>query len=78
MARSKYNMQQKVEALLNGLKPVFAMQGKNVEFVSATESEIVLKLGGFCGGGCGCSDTWVEGLKEMLTAEFPGATISFV
>ncbi|MCC7357525.1 NifU family protein [Candidatus Uhrbacteria bacterium] len=71
-------MQQKVESLLDGLKPIFAMQDKTVEFVSATEDEIVLKLGGFCGGGCGCSDTWIEGLKEMLTAEFPQSKINFI
>ncbi|GEM_PF-1295063 len=71
-------MKEKVEALLSGLKPVFAMQGKVVEFVSATDQKITLKLSGFCGSGCGCSDTWTEGLKEMLNAEFPKAEIEFV
>lgn len=71
-------MQQRVEALLEGLKPVFAMQGKQVELIQATEEKITLSLQGFCGGGCGCSETWVQGLQEMLTAEFPNATIEFV
>lgn len=78
MAKLRKTMQEKVQALLDGLKPVFAMQGKQVELISATEENIQLSLKGFCGGGCGCSDNWVEGIKEMLTAEFPNANIEFV
>ncbi|MEO5927866.1 MAG: NifU family protein [Patescibacteria group bacterium] len=63
-------IQERVEEIIGGLRPVLSMQGKDISVVSADEAKIKLKMMGFCGG-CGCSDDYMEGINEMLQKEFP-------
>jgi len=68
------HMIEKVESIVAGIKPMLVMQGKDVHIIEATDAKIKLTLSGFCGG-CGCSSDYVEGLREMLTEEFPKTEI---
>ena len=61
---------EQVEEVLNGIRPMLKMQGKDASIVSADESKIKIALTGFCGT-CGCSDDYVESLGEMLQEKFP-------
>ncbi len=61
---------EQIEQMLRGLKPLLAAQEKDIKIVEATEERVVLSLIGFCGG-CGCSDNYAEGLKEMIMEQFP-------
>jgi Fe-S cluster biogenesis protein NfuA len=67
-------MMEQLESIVGGIKPMLAMQGKDVHIVEATEAKIKLVLSGFCGG-CGCSADYVEGLREMLSESFPKTEI---
>lgn len=64
----------RIEQILAPLKPVLTMQGREVVVAEATAEKITLALKGFCGG-CGCSEEYVEGLREMVGSEFPAAHI---
>jgi Fe-S cluster biogenesis protein NfuA len=64
----------RIEQILAQLKPVLVMQGRDVIVAEATEQQITLALKGFCGG-CGCSEEYVEGLREMVASAFPTTRI---
>jgi Fe-S cluster biogenesis protein NfuA len=68
------DMMGEVKRIVDGIKPMLVMQGKDVHIIEATDAKIKLTLSGFCGG-CGCSSDYVEGLREMLTEEFPKTEI---
>ena len=61
---------EQVEQMLNGIKPLLMAQDKDIRVVEATEEKITLSLIGFCGG-CGCSENYAQGLKEMIEQQFP-------
>jgi Fe-S cluster biogenesis protein NfuA len=63
-------MTEKLESLLGTITPFLRVQGKDAKVVSATPDQIQIQLVGFCGG-CGCSSEYVDGLKEMIAANFP-------
>lgn len=68
-------MNDQIDQLLAGIRPMLAAQGKSVEVLKAEPGTIEIGLQGFCGG-CGCSEAYVSGLTEMLTEKFPDATVS--
>lgn len=67
-------MNEKLQLLISQLRPALVMQGRDIAIAEATEQKIAVSLSGFCGG-CGCSSEYVDGLREMLTQEFPSVTI---
>ncbi|MFA5936037.1 MAG: NifU family protein [Patescibacteria group bacterium] len=71
------NSREQVDTIVAHLKPMLATHGKDVSVIEATDEKIRLGLTGFCGGGCGCSSDYVEGLKEMMAEQFPDLNIQF-
>lgn len=65
-----------IQSILDTLKPMLATHGKDVSLVEADDQNIKLSLTGFCGD-CGCSQDYVDGLKEMLGEQFPDKKIIF-
>ncbi len=61
---------EQIEQMLRGIKPLLAAQEKDIKIVEATEERVVLSLVGFCGG-CGCSENYAEGIKEMIEQTCP-------
>lgn len=61
---------ERIEQMISGIKPLLAAQEKGIRIVEASEERVVLVLEGFCGG-CGCSENYAEGLKEMIEQQFP-------
>lgn len=59
-----------IEQMLRGIKPLLAAQEKDIKIIEATEERVVLSLVGFCDG-CGCSENYAEGLKEMIEQACP-------
>lgn len=70
-------MSTKLIELVSSLRPSLIMQGRDIAILEETENRIQVQLSGFCGG-CGCSAEYVDGLKEMLTQEFPAREIDVV
>ncbi len=68
-------MNERLEQLINGLRPPLLMQGRDIALAEATEERIGVTLSGFCTG-CGCSSEYVDGLREMLMQQFPDHVIS--
>jgi Fe-S cluster biogenesis protein NfuA len=69
--------QEQIEQIIVHLKPMLATHGKDVSLIEATDEKVRLGLTGFCGGGCGCSSDYVDGLQEMMKEEFPKLNIQF-
>jgi Fe-S cluster biogenesis protein NfuA len=67
-------MREQLETLLGGLKPMLAMQEKDVQILEVTDKKISLILSGCCSD-CECSTDYVEGLREMLSQSFPNVEI---
>ncbi len=65
-----------LDIILSQLKPMLATHGRDISVLASTEKSVKLGLTGFCGG-CGCSTDYVEGLKEMLTEQFPETQFEF-
>jgi Fe-S cluster biogenesis protein NfuA len=61
---------QQLEQLVSGIRPMLVAQGRDVAVLEATDGRIRISLSGFCGG-CDCSKDYLEGLREMLTEQFP-------
>lgn len=71
------NPQERVDMIVAHLKPMLATHGKDIKVIDATDDSIRFGLTGFCGGGCGCSSDYVDGLKEMMEESFPNLKIQF-
>lgn len=65
---------EQVEIIIQGIKPMLKAQGRDVSVLSADEQQIRVALSGFCGG-CNCSQDYVDGLKDMLTEQFPNTAV---
>ncbi len=61
---------EQIEQMLRGIKPLLAAQDKDIKIIEASDERVVLSLVGFCGG-CGCSASYAEGLKEMIEQNCP-------
>jgi len=63
-----------LETVLQGLRPMLRAQGRDASVARADAEGIVVHLSGFCGG-CDCSRDYVDGLREMLTEQFPDVAL---
>ena len=68
-------MEDKVKAVLEGIRPYLQMDGGDLEFVELTEDNVVrVKLQGACAGCPGASYTLKMGVERKLREEIPEIT----
>jgi Fe-S cluster biogenesis protein NfuA len=64
-------MREKIEAVLNQIRPNLARDGGNVELVDATDGIVKVKLTGACGGCPMASMTLKHGVERILKEKVP-------
>jgi Fe-S cluster biogenesis protein NfuA len=64
-------MQDKVEELLDKIRPVLVRDGGNVELVEVTDGTVKVKLVGACAGCPMSTMTLKNGIERILKQEIP-------
>jgi len=64
-------MREKIEAVLNQIRPNLVRDGGNVELVDATDGIVKVKLTGACGGCPMASMTLKNGVERVLKERVP-------
>jgi Fe-S cluster biogenesis protein NfuA len=64
-------MREKVEAVLNQIRPNLVRDGGNVELVDATDGIVKVRLTGACGGCPMASMTLKHGVERVLKERVP-------
>jgi len=64
-------MREKIEAVLNQIRPNLVRDGGNVELVDATDGIVKVKLTGACGGCPMASMTLKHGVERILKEKVP-------
>ena len=64
-------MREKVEAVLNQIRPSLMADGGNVELVDASEGVVKVRLTGACGGCPMASMTLKHGVERVLKEQLP-------
>jgi Fe-S cluster biogenesis protein NfuA len=67
-----------IEDSLAPLSPVLKEAGKSIEVSLCEPPKVVFQLTGFCGG-CECSSSYKDGLRELVLGNCPEITdVQFV
>jgi len=64
-------MREKIEAVLNQIRPNLVKDGGNVELVDATDGIVKVRLTGACGGCPMASMTLKHGVERVLKERVP-------
>ena len=64
-------MKEKVEAILNQIRPSLMADGGNVELVDASDGVVKVRLTGACGGCPMASMTLKHGVERVLKEQLP-------
>jgi len=64
-------MREKIEAVLNQIRPDLVRDGGNVELVDATDGIVKVRLTGACGGCPMASMTLKHGVERVLKERVP-------
>jgi len=64
-------MKEKVEAVLNQIRPDLAADGGGVELIDATDGIVKVRLTGACGGCPMASMTLKNGVERVLKEQLP-------
>lgn len=64
-------MREKVEAVLNQIRPNLVRDGGNVELIDATDGVVKVRLTGACGGCPMASMTLKHGVERLLKEKLP-------
>jgi len=64
-------MQEKVEEVLNKIRPNLIADGGNVELVEVNNGTVKVKLTGACGGCAMATITLKMGIEKLLKQEIP-------
>lgn len=64
-------MREKVEAVLNQIRPSLAADGGDVELIDATDGIVKVRLTGACGGCPMASMTLKHGVERVLKEQVP-------
>ena len=64
-------MRDRVEEVLNQIRPALMRDGGNVELVDANDGVVKVKLTGACGGCAMASMTLKMGIERILKQEIP-------
>lgn len=70
------SIQETIAALLKDIQPLLQQGGKDIVLLEATETRARFRLEGFCSG-CGCGDSYRDGIRETLMAKMPGVEVEF-
>ena len=62
---------EKVEEVLNKIRPVLVQDGGNVELVEVNDGTVKVRLTGACGGCPMASMTLKNGIEKLLKQELP-------
>ena len=62
---------EKVEEVLNKIRPVLVQDGGNVELVEVSDGTVKVKLTGACGGCPMAAMTLKNGIEKLLKQELP-------
>ena len=65
-----------VASILADIKPLLQQGGKDIVLVEAREQYARFRLDGFCSG-CGCGESYRDGIREMLQTKMPDLQIEF-
>ena len=68
--------QEIVENILKDIKQLLQHGGKDIVVVEAKDNRVRFRLEGFCSG-CGCGDSYRDGLREMIQNKIPNIEIDF-
>ena len=64
-------MQEKIEEVLNKIRPNLIADGGNVELVEVNDGTVKVKLTGACGGCAMATVTLKMGIEKLLKQEIP-------
>ena len=64
-------MQEKVEEVLDKIRPMLANDGGNVELVEVDDGTVKVRLTGACGGCAMSSMTLKMGIEQIMKKEIP-------
>lgn len=64
-------MKEKVEAVLNKVRPMLMRDGGNVELIEVNDGTVKVKLTGACGGCPMATMTLKMGIEKVLKQEIP-------
>ncbi len=64
-------MREKVEAILDKIRPMLMRDGGNVELVDANDGTVKVRLTGACGGCPMATMTLKMGIEQILKQEIP-------
>ncbi len=71
MKKEEYTMKQKVEKVLDKIRPSLMADGGNVELVDVEDGKVKVRLTGACGG-CPMSQMTLKmGIERLLKQEIP-------
>lgn len=63
---------------IESLKPVLGAAGRSIEIIALEDRKAIFKLSGFCGG-CACSSSYMDGLRDLVAEYCPDITdIQFI
>ena len=67
----KLNIEEKIEKILNDIRPYLINDGGNIEFIKFEDGKVLVKMLGACSN-CGLIDfTIKDGVEAMLINEIP-------
>jgi len=64
-------MTETIEQALRDIQPLLAAAGRSVCVKTADETSCVIELKGFCQGGCACTESYVQGIEEIIRDKAP-------
>jgi Fe-S cluster biogenesis protein NfuA len=67
----RHNMREKVEEVLNQIRPALLADGGDVELVDVSEGVVTLRLTGACGGCPMATVTLRQGIEQVLKEQVP-------
>jgi Fe-S cluster biogenesis protein NfuA len=67
----RYKMREKVEEVLNQMRPALLADGGDVELVDVSEGVVTLRLTGACGGCPMATVTLKQGIEQVLKEQVP-------
>ncbi len=70
------NLAHLIRDVLKDIQPLLQQGGKDIVLLEATENRARFRLEGFCSG-CGCGDSYRDGIRETLMAKMPGVEVEF-
>ncbi len=71
MARRRFTVRERVEEVLDKIRPSLMRDGGNVELVNVNDGTVEVRLTGACGGCPMATMTLKMGIEQLLKQEIP-------